>query len=548
MSYYTETEKINLKLLADAASINSAILKDLIETDSESELKKQMRIGERYYRGMHDYYTHKNYYYNEEKKPVEITNKANNKATVWFYTLSENQKIQYLLGKDISITTNEPKVEDKKNPTKEEKALISKSKEFQTEINKELGSKFQNVLRKVLHGATRKSIEWLHFYVNPYNELIFTVTSALGIIPIYDMQYEDRLLAIIRYYQYPFINPQTQKRAMLYKVEKWTDTDVTYWEQHEDETFTHDYSYLVNPAPHWFDINESLGTKIPNSFGRIPFIPFYNNSQGLNDLQPIKELIDAYDKVFSGWANDLEDIKQLLLILKGYGGLSPEKKDELTDFLNTLYTVGAVNVSESGDVTNLKNEIPVDARERFLKLCRESIFEIGRMVDKKQLIGNMTNVGIQSMEDGLDTKANEMISMTQEPLEQAMYFITYWMNRRDLKKYDPREIKFTFNKSRASNDVEYMTALNATFATGKMSEQLYLEKSIYVDNVDEEIERLRADEERMNENNRTKLDSISDSNDYDAEGNIVGKDYTGERYNNLGEPKNNMMNKDGATA
>ena len=51
----------------------------------------------------------------------------------------------------------------------------------------------------------------------------------------------------------------------------------------------------------------------------MPFIFFSNNDEGTSDLNDIKELIDSYDKIYSGFVNDLEDIQEIIFVLTNYG-------------------------------------------------------------------------------------------------------------------------------------------------------------------------------------------------------------------------------------
>lgn len=545
--YYSQSEIINLKLLADKATTDSKILLDLINADRLSKLKSDMNEGERYYQGKHDYLTHQNLYYPAEGSPIKMKNKANNLSVVQFYTLAEDQKIEYMLGKQPTVSIKEQDIMDENNPTPEEQKAISLSEQFQTAINAELTKKFYNILNNSLHSASRKSLEWLHFYIDTQGNLQYVITPAQGIIPIYDIQYENKLIEIIRYYEFELIDTTRNERVTRYKVERWNEKTVTYYQQDYDGNFFKDLYYETNPYPHWMDTNETLGIQTPNNWGRVPFVPIYNNSQGTNDLQPIKALIDVYDAVFSGWANDLEDIKQLILVLKGYEGLAHATKQGLIDlenFLTTLFSTGAIPVSEEGDVTNLKNEIPVEAREKFLEKCEKLIYKIGRMADPTALTaGNITNVAIKALYAGLDAKANAMLSKLDESLEEAMWFIIFWMNKRDRTNYDYKQIKFTYNKTTIFNEAEYITILNATRVTGDMSLRTYLEKNPLIDDVDEEEARLAADQERKNAISANNIASVPDSNKYDSNGVIIQNPdtYTGKMFDSMGKEIQNMM-------
>lgn len=73
--------------------------------------------------------------------------------------------------------------------------------------------------------------------------------------------------------------------------------------------------------------------------GVVPFIPFANNNLQTLDLDNIKKLIDSYDKTYSGFVNDLEDIQQVLFVLTNYGGMREEGVKGIVDFLRKLKNI-----------------------------------------------------------------------------------------------------------------------------------------------------------------------------------------------------------------
>ena len=70
----------------------------------------------------------------------------------------------------------------------------------------------------------------------------------------------------------------------------------------------------------------------------MPFIPFYNNAQHMGDLPLYKDLIDAYDTVVSGFANDMEDVQEVIFVIRNYGG------EGKTEFLSDLKQSKAIKV------------------------------------------------------------------------------------------------------------------------------------------------------------------------------------------------------------
>lgn len=69
------------------------------------------------------------------------------------------------------------------------------------------------------------------------------------------------------------------------------------------------------------DIQQSaFVASVPNPFGRIPFIPFFNNSEHTRDLDLNKDQIDTYDKVYSGFLTTLRIYKRSFLFCRGMKG------------------------------------------------------------------------------------------------------------------------------------------------------------------------------------------------------------------------------------
>ncbi|WP_317050739.1 phage portal protein, partial [Clostridium neonatale] len=67
-----------------------------------------------------------------------------------------------------------------------------------------------------------------------------------------------------------------------------------------------------------------------------------NNNLMTSDLDNVKPLIDVYDKVFSGFVNDLEDIQEIIFILTNYEG------EDSREFLSQLKKYKTVKVNDSG--------------------------------------------------------------------------------------------------------------------------------------------------------------------------------------------------------
>lgn len=127
----------------------------------------------------------------------------------------------------------------------------------------------------------------------------------------------------------------------------------------------------------------------------------------MDDLRNIKPLIDVYDKVYSGFINDLDDIQELIFVLTGYGGT------DLNGFLNDLkkYKVIKLDGDEDGKtgVDTINIQIPIEARNSVLEATRKAIFEQGQGFDPQpENFGNQSGEALKFMYALLEMKTGLM--------------------------------------------------------------------------------------------------------------------------------------------
>lgn len=544
MTYITQTQLIQNKILTDAKQINTARIQDLIDSDIQSLQKKNAWDGINYYRARHDILDYvRTYWVDEVKKEDKI--KHNNKIPHPFLQLLINQKTSYICAKPVNVTTKEPDVKDPKNPTPEEKKLIQIAQEFQTAIDDQLGDKFNQLIPESVIGTSQKGFEAIKFYIDPNGELRFTIVPAEGCIPIYDTQHQDRLVALIRYYTYQFINAKGEKKD-LYKLEYYTDKDVTYWEQQEDGSYIKDPNYLINPAGHFHTYNtQKPGVREQHSWGRVPFVIVKNNPAMTTDLEPIKLLIDSYDKVKSGWINDLEDFDQMIYVLKNYAGVRDETKDgyhELAMVVDSIKKHGIIMVEGEGDVKTLKADIPVEAKEKFLKLTWGEIYYFAEGVDLSadKFGNNPSGVSIEFLYEALNSKADRTIAQLKVALKDFFWFVTKYINMKKNKNYDPNEIVFTFSKSVVTNKLETVQMLNQA----DLSKQTYYEMISNVTGISAEEELKRKDREEIERTQKALVDlgNIQVDNNNGNPSDPNNQNGNNQNNQNVNQNNNNQQN------
>ena len=278
---------------------------------------------------------------------------ADNRIPSAFYPLLVDQKTSYLFTKRILFDVDN--------------SALNK-KIFDT-----LGDKWPKVCQGLCVEASNATVAWLHYWVNDDG---FHYAPVPYVFPEYSTDLEQRLVRVLR--EYTMTDEDNGKEYDVYEI--WDDTycHAFYKDKRDAITFLQPYNEFDYRS--MIDTEDADSTNVfEHGLGRVPFIPCYNNANHTDDLLRVKGHIDAYDKVNSGLMNDLEDIQEVILILKDYAG------EDLGSFHETLkeYKVISVETEETPNagVETLNVEIPVQAREMALKHYRKSIFEDGMGVD-----------------------------------------------------------------------------------------------------------------------------------------------------------------------
>lgn len=232
---------------------------------------------------------------------------------------------------------------------------------------------------------------------------------------------------------------------------------------------------------HYTEVSYLNGQEIEreeHSFGQVPFVRLKNNPECLSDLFPIKSLIDVYDIIYSDFANNIDDMQEAFLTLKGYSG---DSKD-LGEFMKQLKMIKAIPVGEDGDVGVHQLQIPVTARETFLRLLRQEIFDTAMAVDVKNVGGgSVTNVHIKAMFADLDMKANKF----ESEIRKFIYLIFDFIEKEDGIKFVK---ELNFNRSIIINRSEYVESVLKTL--GVLSQKTVIKLLEFDIDVEEELKQI----------------------------------------------------------
>ena len=472
------------------------VINSYIADFENSEERDKMREGVNYYRSKNtEIMQRKHYVYAEDNdgNPVKMIDpyKANNKLASGYFKILVDQKINYLLGNEITYES-----------------------EYQDEISDLLGDDFQKKLKRIGKDASKKAVGWIQPYIDNEGEFSIKKIPSEQVIPVYSVHDNDELEMAIRYYDVRALNSEGEV-VRVTRVEVWDDEQVTYYQENTEdnlyrlldeeemqEVFGRPYS---NPKYH-FQRDLVVGNTIAETeglaWGRVPFIPLYNNDEEDYDLQPVKRFIDAYDIVNSDFVNNLEDFQDIYWILKGYGG------QNLNDFLDQVKKYRALKVAADGDARPETIDIPHQARKEAKEGLERDIFTFGQGVNPNNLEGgNITNVVIKARFANLDLKCDQF----EDEVRSFIYGLLYFINRfREINGEDPISIDdIVFDRSMIMNEQELLEANKDQ--RGHVTEKTRLSNHPWVS--DSEEEKNEMENERMERVDLDDLDDEGDEND-----------------------------------
>lgn len=387
--------------------------------------------------------------------------RANNKVPSNFYQILVDQEAGYL-------ATHEPTFDvgdDKTNKT----------------IKATLGDSLSLTIQNLIVETSNAGVGWIHYWIDSDNHFKYGLVTPEQIFPIYADSLENELIAVERVYQ--AYNPD--KKGYNKVVEYWTDESCTSFIKDSDEEF--------QPYNQFSSIDITTGTDqgatnvYNHGLGSIPFIKFRKNIYEKPELDKVKGSIDIYDKVYNGFANDLQDIQQTMIILKDYGGT------DLNAFMDQLKKYKAINVDSDGDVSQLQIEIPVEARQTMLDITKQKIFDEGQGIDPNKFMDNgaLSGKAIKGLYAHLDLKASTTEKNFREGFASLIRAIMRFL---DVSDYATRNVSQTWTRNAIQDDLERAQAI-AQLAP-HMSNYAIAAANPFIDDIDAELK--HQSDERVN--------------------------------------------------
>lgn len=321
------------------------------------------------------------------------------------------------------------------------------SEEYNEKIKKVLGSKYKKVFFDLLVNAGNCGVAWLHYWIDSSTrELKFMSINPKECFPVWSNRGDGDLTGMIRRYG---ITDDEGSDATCF--EYWDSRGVTTYIQKDKKMMPYNQFRVIDPQTKQ-SMKSNWYNHEPQLQGRIPFIACPNNKEMTGDLVNIKGLIDTYDKVFSGFVNDLDDIQQMIFVLTNYTGT--DKEAFLKDML--YYKAVTFEQHEGDDNSGLEQmtiEIPTEAREAMLKITQEQIFIQGQGVNpNKENMNNNSGIALKFLYSLLDMKCSLLESQFVPAFEEFVkVMVSYYFPEADI---DSLVVNQTWERSAISDDAE----------------------------------------------------------------------------------------------
>lgn len=289
---------------------------------------------------------------------------ANYKIVSSFFNRFVTQQVQYLLGNGINWNEDS--------------------------TGKRLGKDFDSRVQQLAHYALVDKVSfgfWNYDHLEAFRLKEF--------VPFWDEE-DGSLKAGVRFWQ---IDPIKPLRATLYEIDGYTNY---IWRSGDDVEIEPKRSYKLKVRTSIADGQEVYDWE---NYPAFPIVPLWANQQRQSELVGIREAIDAYDLIKSGFANDMDDASQIYWTIQNAGGMDDV---DLVQFVQRMKTIKAAVVDDDGARAESHTmDVPYASREALLERLRSDLYSDFMALDTKDIAnGAVTATQIKAAYEPLNNKTD----------------------------------------------------------------------------------------------------------------------------------------------
>lgn len=290
---------------------------------------------------------------------------ANHKTKSLFFPYFVTQEVGYLLGNGVMFRREETKPK--------------------------LGKTFDREIMNAAHDALVQGasfVFWNLDHIVPFTPLEF--------VPLYSEE-NGGLSAGIRWW---CVDASKPVRYTLYETDGYTE----YRKQadRDMEILVPKRAYKLRSRTTAAEGTEILGGE---NYPGFPIVPLYADRYRQSRLVGLRESIDCYDLIKSGFANDVDEASLLYWTLTNAEGM---ENIDFVRFRENLRTLHMARVDEDVKLESHAVDPPYEAREASLKILAEDLYRDAQALDVRRVQGtNITATQIRFSYEPLDKKTDE---------------------------------------------------------------------------------------------------------------------------------------------
>ncbi len=320
-------------------------------------------------------------------------------------------------------------------------------------------------------------------YRSKADENRFTTVDVMNTFVVYDDTVEHTSIAGVRY----FYNEYTEEET----VHLYTDSNVI--------------TYKFDDGGKLIEVESE-----PHAFGGVPIIEYENNRFRQGDFEDVLTLIDLYDGVQSDIANYSQDLNDAILAifgrfdLDGYGDKDPLEIMKMMKDANLFHfepPVDGEGREGRADAKYLYKQYDVQGSEAYKTRLANDIHlftATPNMTDEK-FAANQSGEAMKYKLFLLEQKRAAKERRFKKSLRDRYRLINNVMKMAAEGEFDVSKLTITFTENLpkdTANEVKWFTD-----AGGRLSQKTMLDLFRYIDNSDEELERI-AEEDKQTPMNR----------------------------------------------
>ena len=333
--------------------------------------------------------------YNAQGIEVNDYTVSNSKIASNFFNRLNTQRCMYSLGNGITFVD----------------PYEAATGDIEDTSKKALGPHFDHVLKEAGYHALIHGVSYMFWNMDRAYE--FKMTEF---VPLVD-ESTGVMRAGIRFWQLAETKPLN---VVLYEEDGYT----RYKTGKRDEDGGTGGLEVVEPKRaykvkyEYTDAGDILHTDEEN-YSSLPVVRVYASRLKQSTLVGMRQSIDAYDMISSGFANDIIDCAQVYWIVENYGGMD---EADLAEFLDKLkYNhIANIDTSSGGAVTPYKQDIPTHGRSTFLMEIRQRIFEDFGALDVHEIAEGATNDHVDAAYQPMDENAADFEHWIGDAVSQLL--------------------------------------------------------------------------------------------------------------------------------